>query len=42
MKKVKPLKIPWDRDINDDDLDRDIDDDRDWEYFSGIGNFRWK
>lgn len=34
MKKVKPLKIPWDRDPDEDD--------RDWEYFAGIGNFRWK
>ncbi len=33
MKKVKPIKIPWDRDIDDDD--------RDWESFSGISSYRF-
>ena len=33
MKKVKPIKIPWDRDIDDDD--------RDWESFSRISSYRF-
>lgn len=33
MKKVKPIKIPWDRDIDDDD--------RDWESFAGISSYRF-
>ena len=33
MNKVKPIKIPWDRDIDDDD--------RDWESFSGISSYRF-